>query len=368
MTLTRNLYEMDEVVSSLQICLCNGWPRGLFWLWELVVSDEDANDTLRDAWLYWGGGYDPTALTETDWIAKYNRIAAAIRSAGSRNALQLLREIGEHRPSLTPIAKRTAEIRRVRSAAFVESLDPSERTDAANFWISYDSACRQGSRRDAIWLLQAAQHRFSSDAIWSAISIAARGPTKTREAIALLKTANLHPISQILHQAAATLLLCTPSALREEQMAPTQTTSRLHREIWDRWTADVGTRHARVYAIQHEALHMGTTRGQMESKYTNIGDLRDPVLVEGCQFWRSALAEYGITTDETGATIFPDDDVLERFYDRYFPTDIPDEWSKKDQEKSHGRGCSSSVEPVSVPMEPVSDLAWKHAILVRQKS
>jgi hypothetical protein len=277
-----------------------------------------------------------------------------------------LSEIGENRPSLTPIAKGTAEIRRVRSAAFVESLDPSERTDAANFWISYDSACRQGSRRDAIWLLQAAQHRFSSDAIWSAISIAARGPAKTREAIALLKTANLHPISQILHQAAATLLLCMPSALREQQTQTQTQAHRLHYENWDRWTADVGTRRARVYAIQNEALHMGTTRGQMEPKYTNIGDLRDPDLAEGCQFWRSALAEYGVSTDKTGATIFPDDDGMERFYDRYFPTDIPDEWSAHDQGKSHGRGCSSSLKPVSFPMDPVSERAWKHAIHVRK--
>ena len=366
MTLTRNLYEMDEVVSSLKICLCNGWPRGLFWLWELVVSCEEslAHETLLDAWLYWGGGYDPTSLTETDWVAKYTRIATAIRSAGSRNAMKLLSEIGENRPSLTPIAKGTAEIRRVRSAAFVESVDPSERSDAANFWISYDSACRQGSCRDALWLLQAAQHRFSSDAIWSAISIAIRGSDMTRTAIALLKTTDLHPMSQILHQAAATLLLCTPSALRDEKLKPTPT-HRLHYENWDRWATDVGTRSARVYAIPPEALHRETARGQIEFKYTNIGDLRDPLLAEGCQFWRSALAEYGVSTDETGATIFPDDDTLERFYDRYFPTDIPDEWSKKDQEKSHGRGCAPAPGLVSFPMEPVSERAWKHAIHVR---
>jgi hypothetical protein len=36
---------------------------------------------------------------------------------------------------------------------------------------------------------------------------------------------------------------------------------------------------------------------------------------------------------------FPNDDVLERFYEEFFPNDIPDEWSAADQQKSHGRGC-----------------------------
>ena len=29
---------------------------------------------------------------------------------------------------------------------------------------------------------------------------------------------------------------------------------------------------------------------------------------------------------------------MEEFYEKYFPDDIPDEWSKKDQQKSHGDG------------------------------
>ncbi len=32
------------------------------------------------------------------------------------------------------------------------------------------------------------------------------------------------------------------------------------------------------------------------------------------------------------------DEIREAFYDMYFPDDIPDEWSAKDREKSHGYG------------------------------
>ena len=187
MTLTRNLYELDEVVSALQTCLRTNNPQALFWLWELVVSQEEA---LALCTL-------PDSQSEDDWVMRYCQV-----------------------------------------------------TDR----------CKQ------------------------------------------------------LNQ------------LRLE---------------WSSWTASVGRRHARLHAIPPEAIHKDTTRGRIAFKYTNIGDLRDPVpqLVDGCQFWQKAIREYGITIDaETEAVVFPDDDRMEHFYDRYFPDDIPDEWSKSDQEKSHGRG------------------------------
>jgi hypothetical protein len=261
-------------------------------------------------------------------------------------------------------SRKGKERRRIRSAAFVASLEGEQLSpkEAANFWISYDSACRQGSRKDALWLLQAAQHRLSADAIWSAITIAVRGSAITKEAIALLKEG-----SGFLYQVAATLILCTSTATREQGMlAIKQLTYRVQQEQWISWSAAIG-RHARIYPIPPEAIHKETTRGQIARKYTNIGDIRDPAVVEGCQFWRSAMEEFGITQDaETGAIIFPDDDTLEGFYNRYFPDDIPDEWSKVDQEKSHGRGCQETAgEPIRIPQMSLSALAWKHGIHVR---
>ena len=150
--------------------------------------------------------------------------------------------------------------------------------------------------------------------------------------------------------------------------APTQPACRSQKEDWESWNSVVGTRRARIYAIPPEALHTRTTRGQMESKYTNIGDLRDPVplFAEGCTFWRSAIQEYGSRNDETGAVLFPSDSIQEEFYERYFPDDIPDEWSTADQCKSHGRGCiEKAIVPVTIKKEPVSRLAWKLAIQVR---
>ena len=379
MPLTRHLYELDEVVSALQICLCKGWTRGLFWLWELIASQEEdlASDTLTDGWLQWGGGQDPHLLSlPTDlWIERFLRIQEAIKAAGSLHATRLLTLTSDLpvRPSVTPRPKseRVAARRRQRSATFVATLESAETidaTEATHFWISFDSACRQGGYLDAVWLLQAAQDLISADAIWSALTIAARGSAVTKDAIALLKK-QAGP-QQLLYQTSATLFLCTPTAQRERPVDPVPTG--YHGRLWAEWTANIGRRHARIHAIPVDALHAKSTRGRIPSKYTNIEDVRDPIplLSEGCKFWKEALRSYNIVTnEETGETEMPDDAVLETFYDRYFPDDVPDEWSKADQEKSHGRGCQEKATPeplvVHVREEPVARRAWNCAIHVR---
>jgi hypothetical protein len=385
MPLTRHLYEMDEVVAALQLCLRNNWGRALFWSWELVVSAEEdlARNTLLDAWLRWGGGHDPTLLTlpHGQWIPLTSRIMAASAAAKSLTAERFLNLTAAmpSRPHMTPKPRgpRAAQRRNQRATAFVAALDAAEdisAADARRFWISLDAACRQQSRTDSMWLLQAAQPLLSADAIWSAIAIASRGGPATAAAIATLRqVASPHPQQQILHQAAAVLLLCTPTTARESMLVPPKQSFYFYERDWASWTANIGRRAARVHAIPADALHRETTRGSMAFKYTNIGDVRDPIptLAEGCAYWRAELAAAGIEEDsETGALAFPDDETLESFYAEHFPDDIPDEWSDADQLKSHGRGCAEKALPALAPTiqireERVSQRAWNCGTHVR---
>jgi hypothetical protein len=388
MPLTRHFYELDEVISAAESSLRNGWPRTLFWIWELLASDEHevARTLLLTSWLNWGAPYDPSLaaiLTNPipsddidQWISVTNRVGEACRKAKTLNVMRFINETTALicRPAVTPVARRPIVQRRriTRSMAFVSTLSESEDIDfkdAGNFWISLDSACRQGSRTNAIWIIQAAQHVLSADAIWSALRIASRGGAATAAAIeGFQRAASPHPVQQLQFQAATALLLCMGTAERTEMLAVP--VGACNRRSWDEWSALIGRRKARAYPIPAEALHKETVRGSMPSKYTNIGDVREPVtlLVEGCKWWRNRTQSYGIVEDEeTGAVVFPDDDVLERFYDDSFPDDIPDEWSKVDQEKSHGRGC---LETAPVPLtlqireEPVSRRRWFAAIHV----
>ena len=77
MPLTRHLYEIDEVVSALQIGLRK--EEGLFWLWELVVSGETelAKQTLIDLWILNCGGYDSALLLDPPSVESYCRICTA---------------------------------------------------------------------------------------------------------------------------------------------------------------------------------------------------------------------------------------------------------------------------------------------------
>jgi hypothetical protein len=52
-------------------------------------------------------------------------------------------------------------------------------------------------------------------------------------------------------------------------------------------------------------------------------------------FWQSAIDHYGITKQQE-LLVFRNDDDEEAFYCKYFPNDLPDEWSLEEQQKSHG--------------------------------
>ena len=346
---------MDEVVSALQISLRTGNGRAFFWLWELAVSLEApvALVAAHDAWLLWGGGYDPFLLTlplPTTGAAAHTlmwRVQNAIQAAGSLNAQRLLADTADldEPPPLSPQYPTTS----------VEPLpipSPPDNDDDPDYgpplWTALNQAVQSHSRRTAFWYLQAATATLCPDTIWLFLTaLAAQHPVLKTALTTLRRHATPHPESQLLHQATALLILCdpTPTVLTPPAKPPIAT---LAYRDWDTWTVGVGHRVARVHAILPSALHQGTTRGVLPSAYTNVDELRDPgpALLKGCQFWRTATATAGAVYDpDADALRFPDDDALETFYARFFPDDIPDEWSLADQQKSHGSGCAETAPP-----------------------
>ena len=55
---------------------------------------------------------------------------------------------------------------------------------------------------------------------------------------------------------------------------------------------------------------------------------------EPTEFWRRALAKFAVTAEKDRLVVA--DDKCEEFYETYFPSDIPDEWSTTERSKSHG--------------------------------
>ena len=163
-------------------------------------------------------------------------------------------------------------------------------------------------------------------------------------------------------QAVATSALCQkpvnceldPSVFRRAQ------------QDWTTWTARVGRLSARLYSIHTEALHKETSRGSISSKYTNIQDVREPILLlsSACEWWRRTVTANGFVETEENDEVtvqMPEDEDYEAFYDKHFPDDIPDEWPLAEQQKSHGRGhLETAKEPMTpyIRDEKVSDREW----------
>lgn len=363
--LTRNLYSMDEVVSALQISLRSGNGRAFFWLWELAVSLESpaALTAAHDAWLLWGGGHDPFLLTlrPPDTAAAAHtlmwRVQNAIQAAGSLNAQRLLTETAdlESPPPLQPLTPAITPIPPLP----LPLPPPPENDDDPDYgphlWTALCRAVQFHSRRNACWYLHAANAALCADTVWlflhALVPLTATPPPQQPLLATALTTlqrhATPHPESQLLHQAAALLILCDPTTTALTPL-PKPPAAALSCREWDTWTARVGRRAARLHSIPPAALHQATTRGAISAAYTNVGELRDPgpALLTGCRFWREATAAAGAIYDPDADVLrFPDDDVLEFFYSTYFPDDIPDEWSLADQHKSHGTGCAETAPP-----------------------
>lgn len=112
-------------------------------------------------------------------------------------------------------------------------------------------------------------------------------------------------------------------------------------ESLSEWRLVEGRRHRRVFPIPPECLYMKTARGNISNKETTISNIYaiNDLTVGGCPFWERVLEE---------EAPWLGDERKECFWELYFPDDIPDEWSKEDQEKSHGRGSLINNEVPSI--------------------
>jgi hypothetical protein len=86
-----------------------------------------------------------------------------------------------------------------------------------------------------------------------------------------------------------------------------------------------------------ESLYWRTDRGRRltvyESNDKELLRLERPTGIWNSGYWDSVAEEHG-----GWGAVRSDDDAREAFYEACFPDDIPDEWSSKEREKSHGRG------------------------------
>jgi len=127
------------------------------------------------------------------------------------------------------------------------------------------------------------------------------------------------------------------------------------RQNMDIWMDNAGRKSRRVFKIQTSSLYGKTHRGEMRWSQNTLQQLYDSEKnLAGCPFWDEAISEYGTLLDNQAQGQRQDtiqwnsDESREEFYDKYFPDDIPDEWSKEEQLKSHGDGILGPTDIVNI--------------------
>ena len=91
-------------------------------------------------------------------------------------------------------------------------------------------------------------------------------------------------------------------------------------------------------AVERSWIYGLCERGQMSEMETTIDEVRGSIVEtlwgQGTTYWSDAFLGYDAE----------DDDLVEEFYQKHFPNDIPDEWSLTAQMRTHGPGSLFGTE------------------------
>ena len=340
-SLSRHFYALDEVHAALVYCSRRNDPaETLFWCQELLLSGHigETISTLFEAWLWHKG---PSHIS---WLV---RAWTCLRSE-SLAAEDIL--LAAAQLSTIPYDKQDHSLWNI--LALASGKMPDRITPCTPVWVDKEMdekelyfirALHQGKARSAWWMAQ----QLDMVRTWSIIETYALQQQLESHMIVLEALQQYEHLLGYRNAEYDMILLCTavlycchPVQLTKE--LPVQLHS-MHKKAMDHWNTRIGTKAYRSYRIPSACLYGVTRRGTMKWSQSTVSFLNhiEPSLI-GCPFWEEAIAEYG--TIQGGRIQWNSDDELEEFYERYFPDDIPDEWTKAEKAVSHGDGLLSPTE------------------------
>ena len=368
MPLTRHFYALDEVHAALQYASNrNDRLETLFWCQELLLSQcgGETISTLFEAWLWHKGPF------QLQWL-----LGAWISLAGEElseddillAAYQLSAISYRHRDhSLWNILVLTAQ------GAAPERLTPKT---PAMLPSSDDRECYfvralfQGKAYSAWWM----SRHMATDRVWELLTWYATHCTKHGASyhICIKALQNYEQLLGYRTEEYDTVIRCL--AVLSLSLSPSQqihSLSSLPSTIdatsltrLAEWRKVLGRKSYRIYSIPTNCLYGTVGRGTLSWKSSTISQLNETHLI-GCPFWEEALSEYAVI-----------DDIIhwnseEQFYERYFPDDLPDEWTKAEKERSHGDGLLDPRDTANLAkyarlfLSQCARLAWNSRPIVR---
>jgi len=302
--LTRNLYRLDEVKAALSWCIKSRRDKEVtFWTQELIDSElyEDLFDTLKSTWLWLYG------LQAVDWYLQFSAMMESPEPVTEEEMIGFACSLALCKKDASVLALLAYGLADIKEPDRVSPIVIKSKTQS-DLELAFLRACKHGKARLAFDLARP---------LWS---------DRNRMDI-LLKAARQHPFLDTVkkdswaERAAAIGFVCITEKTKPITM---KVPDSIH-PLLDEWSQLKG-RARRVYAIPYECLYFITRRGRQKNTISSRkeGWVTSLESLRGCPFWNEALE-----------TVM-DDESKEKFYETYFPDDIPDEWSLEDQQKSHG--------------------------------
>ena len=326
--LTKHLYRIDEVLSSLRwSIITHNITETAFWTIELYQSNlsQECLELLETIWVYHIG-------------------------FGSWFLLRLIFKIYEEgditQEDLVSIACAFAKRRLCDSTVFHLLLRGSISDSVKSFPHSKDYLTAQEAIHDCLsrGKLQEAWHLskyMTEKELWQTLEPIATSFQRQdafenikglrscrRESLALAFTlVSLDEISWIASQ--EEIENCIPIEICQ---------------AIDEWNSETNIRKRRAIKPKIEALLYLTKRSDQTPYISSEPDIQHGLLetLLNSEYWSGILHEF-MTENK-----WKSERHKEVFYETYFPQDIPDEWSLADREKSHGRGLGKSKEQARI--------------------
>ena len=373
MPLSRHFYSLDEVQAALLYTTSHNTPaEALFWCQELVMSGSisEAISTLFQSWLWhtgptrlqwlvnvWQSSLITEELSEDDILLATYRLAAIPQNQRD-NSLWNILVLTMENPSKMPdrVTRKTPKV-------LDKEIDDKKE-------LYFIRAMFQGKARSAWWISQ----YLDEDRVWMLLdwflnNVYSTFKEQYKVCFLALQSYELllgykSAEYDIIVRCAAINMMCIPLKRQELSFKVEPEIDVRTAQMLNELELSIGRRDRRVHKIPTACLYGITARGRSQWTQKNYIQLYNvEKYLIGCPFWDEVLSEYANVLD-SGVIQWHSDDVMEQFYNKYFPDDIPDEWSLLDQQKSHGDGILGPSDKVKISkwsrtfMSKLPHLAW----------
>ena len=373
MPLSRHFYSLDEVQAALLYTTSHNTPaEALFWCQELVMSGSisEAISTLFQSWLWhtgptrlqwlvnvWQSSLITEELSEDDILLATYRLAAIPQNQRD-NSLWNILVLTMENPSKMPdrVTRKTPKV-------LDKEIDDKKE-------LYFIRAMFQGKARSAWWISQ----YLDEDRVWMLLdwflnNVYSTFKEQYKVCFLALQSYELllgykSAEYDIIVRCAAINMMCIPLKRQELSFKVEPEIDVRTAQMLNELELSIGRRDRRVHKIPTACLYGITARGRSQWTQKNYIQLYNvEKYLIGCPFWDEVLSEYANVLD-SGVIQWHSDDVMEQFYNKYFPDDIPDEWSLLDQQKSHGDGILGPSDKVKISkwsrtfMSKLPHLSW----------